>query len=64
MARKRKKRFEQLISELFTNEKWIQELKPAELLRLMQVYRESKELTGDRRPKETTIRWIEPEDGQ
>jgi hypothetical protein len=65
MARKRQKTFERLISELFKDEKWLRELKPAELLRMLQLYRESKELlTGDRRPKEMNIRWIEPEEDQ
>jgi hypothetical protein len=63
MARTRQKTFERLIKELLKDEKWLRELKPAELLRMLQVYRESKELlTGDRRPKETTIRWVEPEE--
>ena len=62
MARTRQKTFERLIKELLKDEKWLRELKPAELLRMLQVYRESKELSiGDRPRKETTIRWVEPE---
>jgi len=65
MARKRQKTFDRMISELFKDEKWLRELKPAELVRMLQAYRESKELlTGDRRAKERTIRWIEPEEDQ
>jgi hypothetical protein len=62
MAGKRKKSFEELIRDVFKDEAWLNELKPAELVRLLQLYRESKELDGDRGPKETTIRWVEPEE--
>jgi hypothetical protein len=64
MARKRKKSLEKTVREVLGDETRLKELKPSELFRLLQLHRESKQVGGEQRPKEITIRWVEPEEEQ
>ncbi len=63
MAERLRKLMEQLITRALEAME-AETIKPADLIRLLQLYFELQESKDSPRPKEGTIRWVEPEEEQ